>query len=147
MDCGEPSKSYCGWRFACTVRRLSRPTVHRAGDCRDRKSTRLNSSHGSISYAVFYSVHANRTFPSFPTRRSSDLFRPATDAPDIVLDYEQALCPELTLHTDIHGLRGTLEELLRLALRLHSAATVETYSPSSRRLSRSEEHTSELQSR
>src|SRR5699024_5615848 len=35
----------------------------------DRKSTRLNSSHVSISYAVFHhpSLH------SFPTRRSSDL--------------------------------------------------------------------------
>src|SRR5438309_723372 len=33
----------------------------------DRKSTRLNSSHSSISYAVFRHLH------SFPTRRSSDL--------------------------------------------------------------------------
>src|SRR5690554_1643110 len=38
---------------------------------RDRKSTRLNSSHVRISYAVFcYSV---RYLESFPTRRSSDL--------------------------------------------------------------------------
>src|ERR1035441_10692483 len=37
----------------------------------DRKSTRLNSSHLGISYAV-------RDLPSFPTRRSSDLWRPAT---------------------------------------------------------------------
>src|SRR5699024_3861273 len=35
--------------------------------CRDRKSTRLNSSHVSISYAVFQELHP------FPTRRSSDL--------------------------------------------------------------------------
>src|SRR3989475_8919927 len=28
-------------------------TVHIAGECRDRKSTRLNSSHSQISYAVF----------------------------------------------------------------------------------------------
>src|SRR5262245_12190236 len=34
---------------------------------RDRKSTRLNSSHLGISYAVFRDIH------SFPTRRSSDL--------------------------------------------------------------------------
>src|SRR5689334_6760275 len=33
----------------------------------DRKSTRLNSSHSSISYAVHRDLH------SFPTRRSSDL--------------------------------------------------------------------------
>src|SRR5699024_10513127 len=38
----------------------------------DRKSTRLNSSHVSISYAVFcYGDH--RDLNSFPTRRSSDL--------------------------------------------------------------------------
>src|SRR5690348_10938935 len=37
----------------------------------DRKSTRLNSSHPSISYAVYSDLH------SFPTRRSSDLRRPS----------------------------------------------------------------------
>jgi adenylylsulfate kinase len=61
--------------------------------------------------------------------------RPATDAPDIVLDYEQALRPELTLHTDIHGLRSTLDELLRLAHRLHRAVTVDGYGASSGTLS------------
>src|SRR2546429_4731046 len=30
-----------------------RPVDHRSGSGRDRKSTRLNSSHGYISYAVF----------------------------------------------------------------------------------------------
>src|ERR1035441_5806445 len=44
-------------------------------DIRDRKSTRLNSSHLGISYAVFclkaYGYH--RDLHSFPTRRSSDL--------------------------------------------------------------------------
>src|SRR2546430_10245647 len=29
------------------------PAAHRPGDSRDRKSTRLNSSHSQISYAVF----------------------------------------------------------------------------------------------
>src|SRR5437868_3055388 len=38
----------------------------------DRKSTRLNSSHVSISYAVFCFVPP-RALHSFPTRRSSDL--------------------------------------------------------------------------
>src|SRR5688500_3386759 len=38
----------------------------------DRKSTRLNSSHLVISYAVFCFLHARHP-PSFPTRRSSDL--------------------------------------------------------------------------
>src|SRR5438874_1425553 len=41
-----------------------------ASDVLDRKSTRLNSSHVEISYAVFC---APRDLPSFPTRRSSDL--------------------------------------------------------------------------
>lgn len=57
--------------------------------------------------------------------------RKAAAAPDIVVDYEQALCPALTLHTDSQGLQGALDELLRLALRLHRAVTVEAYGPSS----------------
>src|SRR5947207_2208719 len=42
---------------------------------RDRKSTRLNSSHTVISYAVFCLKRApiHRDLHSFPTRRSSDL--------------------------------------------------------------------------
>src|SRR5436309_1347721 len=44
----------------------------RASTALDRKSTRLNSSHVKISYAVFC-FHAHRHLPSFPTRRSSDL--------------------------------------------------------------------------
>src|SRR5690242_3707019 len=39
----------------------------------DRKSTRLNSSHMSISYAVFCLCGTCRHLRSFPTRRSSDL--------------------------------------------------------------------------
>src|SRR5690606_24812541 len=43
--------------------------------CKDRKSTRLNSSHVKISYAVFCLV-TPRVLHPFPPRRSSDL-RPA----------------------------------------------------------------------
>src|SRR5690606_37231597 len=39
----------------------------------DRKSTRLNSSHVKISYAVFCFSRYCRTLHSLPTRRSSDL--------------------------------------------------------------------------
>src|SRR5690625_5047467 len=39
----------------------------------DRKSTRLNSSHVAISYAVFCSLGASGHLLSLPTRRSSDL--------------------------------------------------------------------------
>src|SRR5699024_8512150 len=50
----------------------------------DRKSTRLNSSHVSISYAVFcYS--ALRHLHSFPTRRSSDLKQMWLGNQDIVI--------------------------------------------------------------
>src|SRR5688572_2538293 len=45
------------------------PETHRI---LDRKSTRLNSSHSQISYAVFCYPH-HRDLHSFPTRRSSDL--------------------------------------------------------------------------
>src|SRR5205809_5272658 len=34
-------------------RHVRRPQMRDQGDARDRKSTRLNSSHGYISYAVF----------------------------------------------------------------------------------------------
>src|SRR5438045_5235 len=44
----------------------------RNSSARDRKSTRLNSSHLGSSYAVFCTA-APPTLSSFPTRRSSDL--------------------------------------------------------------------------
>src|SRR5690606_4383805 len=46
---------------------------HRVSMEPDRKSTRLNSSHVKISYAVFCFFRALPTLLSFPTRRSSDL--------------------------------------------------------------------------
>src|SRR5690348_2040809 len=48
------------------------PPFDRGRYPQDRKSTRLNSSHPSISYAVFCFPH-HRDLHSFPTRRSSDL--------------------------------------------------------------------------
>jgi len=47
---------------------------------------------------------------------------PTADTPDVVLDYEPALNPELVLRTDIQAEWGTLEALLRLTYRLHRAA-------------------------
>src|SRR5438874_816011 len=52
------------------------PQAPLVGEFLDRKSTRLNSSHVEISYAVFCFAH-HRPLPSFPTRRSSDLTRAA----------------------------------------------------------------------
>src|SRR5437762_55446 len=57
----------------------------------DRKSTRLNSSHRCISYAVFCSLHPRRVH-SFPTRRSSDLARYGKPGKD------------LGTHGDVHEL-------------------------------------------
>src|SRR5688500_10291999 len=48
----------------------SKPYPNDSAEYRDRKSTRLNSSHLVISYAVLCS-HPDH--PSLPTRRSSDL--------------------------------------------------------------------------
>jgi len=43
-------------------------------------------------------------------------------APDIALDYEESLHPELRLHTHTPDLRSTVEDVLLLARRLHHAA-------------------------
>lgn len=43
---------------------------------------------------------------------------PHSAAPEIVLDYEYSLRPDLVLHTDIRGPWATIEELVALALRL-----------------------------
>ena len=54
----------------------------------------------------------------------------ASEAPDIVMHYEPPRRPELVLHTDTQDSWGTIEELLRLALRLHRTAAVEAYGSS-----------------
>ena len=56
-----------------------------------------------------------------PTTAPSE--HPTTDTPDVVLDYEPALHPELVLRTDVQAEWGALEALLRLARQLHRAAT------------------------
>jgi adenylylsulfate kinase len=43
-------------------------------------------------------------------------------APDIVLDYEESLNPELRLHTHAPDFRSAVEDVLLLARRLHRAA-------------------------
>jgi adenylylsulfate kinase len=48
---------------------------------------------------------------------------------DVVLDYEEALHPELTLHTDTQDVARSLDELLQLAQRLQRAATIEGSTP------------------
>jgi adenylylsulfate kinase len=51
--------------------------------------------------------------------------RAAAATPDVVLDYEPALNPDLVLRTDIQAEWGALDALVRLAHRLHHAATRE----------------------
>src|SRR2546422_2670277 len=48
-----PSLSPARRNIGATGRELAHPADRGAGPGRDRKSTRLNSSHGYISYAVF----------------------------------------------------------------------------------------------
>lgn len=52
-----------------------------------------------------------------------------SNAMDVVLDYEEALRPELTLHTDTQEVSRNLDELLRLARRLQRGATIKDSSP------------------
>ena len=61
--------------------------------------------------------------------------RPAPSAgraaarPELVLDYEPSLRPDLTLHTDLQDPGSAVEEILRLARRLHRTAVVGEYRP------------------
>jgi adenylylsulfate kinase-like enzyme len=52
-----------------------------------------------------------------PHRRSP---APATDGPDVVLDYEHALAPELTIHTDVEDPWSAVQAVLALSLRLQN---------------------------
>ncbi|MBI4636170.1 MAG: adenylyl-sulfate kinase [Candidatus Rokubacteria bacterium] len=49
-----------------------------------------------------------------------------TEPPELLLDYERSLTPELTIHTDVQGPWGAVEEILRLVERLRRAATTST---------------------
>src|SRR5438552_13733674 len=47
------SAKFTSVRYALLTRQAHHPLINLFGDLRDRKSTRLNSSHQIISYAVF----------------------------------------------------------------------------------------------
>ena len=49
---------------------------------------------------------------------------PSAEPPEIAVDYEPSLSPDLTLHTDLQDLGSAAEEILRLARRLHRTAAV-----------------------
>src|SRR5690349_14854926 len=137
----EPSTRCTAWNWRVQVA----SSVNRMLNRIDRKSTRLNSSHVEISYAVFY----HRDLHSFPTRRSSDLdldverhaahvladevadlrLRLARDAGGLVRD-------DVQRHRAVDALHGL--ELARAGRELGEQDVEQD---------RSEEHTSELQSR
>ncbi len=52
--------------------------------------------------------------------------------PDIVLDYEESLRPELVVRTDVHDLWSAVEQVLFLVRRLHRAASVDLEEPERR---------------
>src|SRR5699024_11457705 len=53
LDMAQPKKTEKMIDLFCGVGTFSLPFAERVGQLADRKSTRLNSSHVSISYAVF----------------------------------------------------------------------------------------------
>src|SRR5438552_1672347 len=92
-----------------------------SGYSRDRKSTRLNSSHQIISYAVFclkkkilmfaltsFFSHRRppRSLPSFPTRRSSDLVAGRTFSRGDIARREAPLSVQRTVRALGHGGHG-----------------------------------------
>src|SRR5688572_213081 len=134
------ASSPCHATYASVSPSLSQ---RRSRTSRDRKSTRLNSSHSQISYAVLRDLH------SFPTRRSSDLGLPPERQTIIV-----------ALVGEILNIAETLDQCLAFACRridnfdagfiavpCHIRQCFTIVKPAQiTYITRSEEHTSELQS-
>src|SRR5690242_4224628 len=122
------------------------PTPLRNASSQDRKSTRLNSSHMSISYAVFCLIPPPPLSPPFPYTtlfRSTPRRRPRRPPPDVLsIGCIERWC----------SLRLELEVLVgrRVGLVLDEADPrlfhPGPHAVEERKLPRSEEHTSELQS-
>src|SRR5688500_9344272 len=117
------------------------------GDAADRKSTRLNSSHLVISYAVFsFKIHAapelvllalHDALPILPIRRRRPASPTSTPPP----------CCRGPSRSSASIRRSTRSIRPRACLpRAPSARSITTPPAGSRRRCRSEEHTSELQS-
>src|SRR2546430_3362478 len=62
MGWGGPSSRRQGGEFTPLRPSVARPEISRRSLARDRKSTRLNSSHSQISYAVFCLKKKEKTF-------------------------------------------------------------------------------------
>ena len=55
-------------------------------------------------------------------------------APDLELDYEESLGPELAIRTDVHDLWSAAQQILYLVARLDRRAAVESLEPERRAL-------------
>src|SRR5688572_8618378 len=113
----------------------------------DRKSTRLNSSHSQISYAVFCLKHYvdHLDLHSFPTRRSSDLgwLRFQGFYGDLVKCFRtnvRSVRPD-----DRPAIQRKVLKVVQVLERFKERITLDPFGKVDDR-SRSEEHTSELQS-
>src|SRR5690606_22218966 len=117
------------------------------GEAVDRKSTRLNSSHVKISYAVFCLYAAHRALHSFPTRRSSDLRPGRLSLGHFRPHLRRQPGPGHHCGPALHPFGFQVH--LRGAAGLYAAEFAERggWRGRGRRGGRSEEHTSELQSR
>src|SRR5690348_15434534 len=112
----------------------------------DRKSTRLNSSHPSISYAVFCLTRPRPSYTLFPY---TTLFRSRKRAEERVHNENLALREDIdraSMFEEIVGSAAPLRQVLaQVAKVAPTDSTVLILGETSRR-GRSEEHTSELQS-
>src|SRR2546429_7303206 len=61
-----PARGWSARRETASHRRLARCVLRSPPRLQDRKSTRLNSSHGYISYAVFCLKKKKKQFSRFP---------------------------------------------------------------------------------
>src|SRR5438445_381910 len=114
---------------------------------RDRKSTRLNSSHANISYAVFcLGRHPLRTtpFPYTTLFRSKDAAIGAVRVLDEQFDDTHVVISGIQVMR-VKDMLGMIREILqnRVEIAYDGASALTHY----RITPRSEEHTSELQSR
>src|SRR5947209_243158 len=113
----------------------------------DRKSTRLNSSHANISYAVFCLYSLLGSLHSFPTRRSSDLVSRelSVDPTAITAGASRVASGLLCVHAIAITPAGSME-LVRSSVSIDCGLPC-VKARSAPATIRSEEHTSELQSR
>src|SRR5687768_11989489 len=138
-----PIRARSGRRRA-TNWRGSTSAPPRPASSSDRKSTRLNSSHGYISYAVI------KEPSSFPTRRSSDLVAQTGGQQGEtrlqILEAQNSYYERIA--TELRDVETALADSRpKWAAARDQLARIDIRAPATGVVVRSEEHTSELQSR